>query len=157
MDLLPPVELMHTLPGVFHYYFCDGHELRRPIHADWSPEITGLAATFRFIPVGASRLVILSRPGSRYLQAPLATLCIIQQLPSGCNCFDWFLCYFQVEKMLIFRAIAGILRQSTPGVVCIPVFRARPAAGAPYFPKHARKRVHLFSQNTPGFVFTVSA
>ena len=45
---------MHTLPGVFHYYFCDGHELRRPIHADWSPEITGLAATFRFIPVGVS-------------------------------------------------------------------------------------------------------
>ncbi len=44
---------MHTLPGVLVCFSFDGHELRRPIDADWSPEITGFAATFRFIPVAA--------------------------------------------------------------------------------------------------------
>jgi len=28
----------------------DGHELRRPIDADWSPKVTGITAIFRFIP-----------------------------------------------------------------------------------------------------------
>jgi len=55
--VFPPVELMHTLPGVFYYFFIDGHELRRPIvgHSPRKLPVRDcvahiLAATFRFIP-----------------------------------------------------------------------------------------------------------
>ena len=43
---------MHTLPGVLMLFLTDGHELRRPIDADWSPEITGVC---RNLPVHPCR------------------------------------------------------------------------------------------------------
>ena len=48
---------MHTLPGVLLCFSFDGHELRRPIDADWSPEIPGACRNLPVHPCRRARLI----------------------------------------------------------------------------------------------------
>ncbi|MDY5220541.1 MAG: hypothetical protein ACI4O8_09205 [Aristaeellaceae bacterium] len=69
----PDFELMHTLPGVLLCFSFDGHELRRPIDADWSPEIPGACRNLPVHPCRRVRLIFPLKTGIFAQKSPHTT------------------------------------------------------------------------------------
>ena len=72
---------MHTLPGVLLCFSFDGHELRRPIDADWSPEIPGACRNLPVHPCRRMRLIFPLENRHFCAEIPAHDLLIILQNP----------------------------------------------------------------------------
>ena len=72
---------MHTLPGVLLCFSFDGHELRRPIDADWSPEIPGACRNLPVHPCRRARLIFPLKNRHFCAEIPAHDLLIIPQNP----------------------------------------------------------------------------
>ncbi len=72
---------MHTLPGVLLCFSFDGHELRRPIDADWSPEIPGACRNLPVHPCRRVRLIFPLENRHFCAEIPAHDLLIIPQNP----------------------------------------------------------------------------
>lgn len=140
---------MHTLPGVLLCFSFDGHELRRPIDADWSPEIPGACRNLPVHPCRRVRLIFLLENRHFCAEIPAHDLFIIPQNPvffksaipdfrKNCAKRGCFLKQL-TEK---WNQIVQFLPDKTPG--CVYTAPKLPISG------NARARVHPARLSKPG-------